>query len=465
MAQLAKIETAKVPATATAAAGLPAPAKSDNVIPLQTEDVAYQRLGLIVLVVVFGIFAVWAGVAPLGSHAMATGRIEVQMKKQIIQHREGGVVQDIFVDDGDHVEKGQKLMVINPTEAQTDKGMVYEQFLGYLGLEARLNAQLEGKSTVNFPAELINPTQAKERAAEILADERQQFKVEMAAVSAESGVLKQRIQQLKEQMAGTEKQIQSQRNLANAYAKDHQNLQDLFNRKLIGNQELNQMERGVLSVNSDIAELETAKSSLKVQMGEAEQQLVLQNNNRKKEMADRLAQVRLNIADLKNRLNAVTDRLSRTTIVAPENGTVIGMEYHTKGGVVPPGGKIMEIVPKIDGFEVEAQVDISDIDKVHVGLEADIRFPAFSSSSFMKVTPGEVIQVSADTFSNPNNGAQFYKARIKIKPEGIAELAKHKLELVQGMPTEVAIKTGERTFLTYLMKPVNNMVNHALNED
>ena len=130
MAQLAKIETAKVPATATAAAGLPATAKSDNVIPLQTEDVAYQRLGLIVLVVVFGIFAVWAGVAPLGSHAMATGRIEVQMKKQIIQHREGGVVQDIFVDDGDHVEKGQKLMVINPTEAQTDKGMVYEQLLG-----------------------------------------------------------------------------------------------------------------------------------------------------------------------------------------------------------------------------------------------------------------------------------------------------------------------------------------------
>lgn len=463
MAQLAKIETAKVPANAIA--GVKVPVEENNVIQLPLDDTAYQRLGLIVLIVVFGIFTVWAALAPLGNHAMASGRVEVQMKKQTIQYREGGIIQEILVDDGDHVEKGQTLMVINSADAKADKSSVYEQLLGALGLEARLNAQLEGQSKVNFPSELTSATQAKERAAEIMRDELQQFKVEQASLNGQNAVLEQRIAQLKEQMQGTEKQIQSKSALASAYERDHQNLQDLFNRKLIGNQELNQMERGKLSVNSEIAELETAKASLKVQMGEAQEQLVLQNNNRKKETADRLAEVRLKLADLKSRLNAVTDRLERTTITAPEAGTIVGLDYHTKGGVVPPGGKIMEIVPKIDGFEIEAQVNISDIDKVHAGLEADIRFPAFNSSSFNKVTPGKVVQVSADTFTNQVNGSQYYKARVKIEPQGVADLVKHKLDLVQGMPAEVAIKTGERTFLEYLMKPVHNMVNHAFNED
>ena len=463
MAQLAKIETAKVPANAIA--GVKVTSEENNVIQLPLDDTAYQRLGLIVLVVVFGIFTIWAALAPLGNHAMASGRVEVQMKKQTIQHREGGIIQDILVQDGDHVEKGQTLMVINAADAQADKSSVYEQLLGALGLEARLNAQLEGQSKVSFPTDLTAPTQAKDRAAEIIRDELQQFKVEQAALNGQNAVLEQRIAQLKEQMQGTEKQIQSKKALATAYERDHQNLQDLFNRKLIGNQELNQMERGKLSVNSEIAELETAKSSLKVQMGEAQEQLVLQSNTRKKETADRLADVRLKLADLKSRLNAVSDRLQRTTIVAPEAGTIVGLDYHTKGGVVPPGGKIMEIVPKIDGFEIEAQVNLSDIDKVHAGLDADIRFPAFNSSSFLKVTPGKVIQVSADTFTNQANGSQYYKARVAIEPQGIAELAKHKLDLVQGMPAEVAIKTGERTFLEYLMKPIHNMVNHAFNED
>ncbi len=464
MQTLAKIETAKVPA-ATAIAGVKTQSNS-NVIPLDTEDRAYQRLGLIVLVLVFGIFALWSAFAPLGSYAMAVGRVVVDVKKQVIQHREGGIVEDIFVADGDHVEQGQKLMAISPTDAQAEQSISYEQLLGALGVEARLNAQLEGHQVLEFPSELTDSPQAKERAAEIMADESQQFKVSKAATTSEIVILQQRLGELKEQLQGTAKQIESQRALGASYAKEVGELQALFDRKLISKMQLNETERKRLGVDTAISELESQQASIKVQMGEAQQQLILQDNNRKKEVAGKLAEVRLNIADLRTRLGASSERLERTVLTAPKAGTVVNLAYHTKGGVVAPGASILEIVPKIDSFDVEAQVAVTDIDKVQPGLDANINFSAFgAASSFMQAIPGEVLVVSADTVPDKASGQQFYVAKVRIKPEGMADLAKHKLELVQGMPAEVMIKTGERTFLDYLLKPATSMINHAFNED
>lgn len=460
MAQLAKIETAKVPSTAVA--GLKASPQA-NVIPLKTDDSSYQRLGLWVLVLVFGVFAAWASFAPLGSYAVASGKVMVQAKKQVIQHREGGVIGEIFVDDGDRVTQGQKLMMISPTDAQSEKGIVQEQLLTNLGLEARLDAELEGSKQITFPPELAEGKH--ERAQSIIAGEQQQFKVRMAAASAEDVVLEQRIQRLKEQLQGTDEQIKAQRELATSYSKEVGELQGLFARQLISKLQLNETERKYLTVKTSIAELESTKAGLKVQIGEAEEQQVLQDNNRQKETAAQLSDVRAKIADLRNRMEAASDRLDRTLVTAPMAGTVVGLVYNTKGGVVSPGGKILEIVPDTSAFEVEVQVNISDIDKVQVGLPADIRFPAFPAVSFLKVTPGEVSYVSADTLLDEVHGIQFYRAKVKIKPEGVEDLLKHNLELVQGMPAEVSIKSGERTFLDYLLKPMTNMVNHAFNED
>jgi epimerase transport system membrane fusion protein len=466
MQKLAQIETAKVPAATAIAGTKVATVAKSNVVMLQTDDTAYHRLGLIVLVGLLGTFIAWSTFAPLGSHATAPGRVVVDVKKQVIQHREGGVVDAIFVEDGDYVKQGQKLMEISQTDAQAEKGTIDEQLLAAVGLEARLNAQLEGHSTLVFPDELQNSATAKARAAEVMADERQQFKVGKAGEISERTVLQQRLQQLQEQARGTEKQIDSQRVLGASYTKELGELQGLFKRQLISNLQLNEVERKNLSVNATIAELESNKARLKVQMGEAQEQLVLQDNTRQKEAATRLSDVRLKIADLRNRLTSASDRLKRTVLTAPKAGTVMNLAYHTQGGVVAPGSSIMEIVPKIDSFDVEAQINSSDIDKVHPGMESEIRFPAFgSTSSFMRAIPGEVLIVSADTITNKDTGASTYLAKVRIKPEGVAELAKHKLELIQGMPAEVSIKTGERTFLDYLLKPAINMVNHAFNEE
>jgi membrane fusion protein, epimerase transport system len=460
MAQLAKIETAKVPSTTVAGMKV---AVESNVIPLKTDDVPYQRLGFWVLVLVLGVFAAWAALAPLGSFAVASGKVVVQAEKQVIQHREGGVVEEIFVEDGDRVSQGQKLMLISPTDAKSEQGIVQEQLLSNLGLEARLDAELEGRKQITFPPALASGQH--ERAKSIIAGEQQQFKVRTAAANAENVVLEQRIQRLKEQFQGADEQMKAQRELAASYQQEMGELQGLYARQLISKLQLTETERKYMTVKTTLADLESSKAGLKVQIGEAEEQIVLQDNTRKKETATQLSDARAKIADLNNRLNAASDRLNRTVVTAPMSGTVVGLAYQTKGGVVQPGGKILEIVPDAAGFEVEAQVSVNDIDKVQVGLPADIRFPAFPVVSFLKVTPGEVSYVSADTLLDQVHGTSYYRAKVKIKPEGVAELRKHKLELVQGMPAEVSIKSGERTFLDYLLKPVTNMVNHAFNED
>jgi epimerase transport system membrane fusion protein len=461
MAQLAKIETAKLPATAIA--GVKVQAES-NVIPLKTEDVVYQRLGLIVLVLIFGVFAVWAAFAPLGTYAVASGKVAEQTKNQVVQHREGGVIDEIFVDDGDHVSKGQKLLTISSADTLAESGIDQEQLLSNLALEARLNAELEDYKEIAFPPELTGSQ--NKRAKEVMAQELQQFKVRKRASDSGDAVLKQKIQQLKEQFQGADGQINAQRELGASYAKEVKELQGLFDRKLISKLQLDDTERKLLTVNSDVAALEANKASFKVQIAAAEEQLVLQNNNERKEISAQLSDTRGKVADGRNRLKAVSDRLARTVVTAPMTGTVIALAYHTQGGVVQPGGKILEIVPETHAFEVEAQINLSDIDKVRVGLGANIHFPAFPAVSFLAATPGEVVYVSADTqAADDAHGTQYYRAKIRIKPEGVAELEKRHLELVQGMPAEVSINAGERTFLDYLLKPVTSMVNHAFNED
>lgn len=462
MHKLATIPTTQVPAAMVSEAKME---PINNVINLDTDDRRYQILGTAIIIGVFGVFAVWSALAPLGSAAVAPGRVVVDMKKQVVQHREGGVIKDILVEDGDYVQKGQKLLEINPTDAQSEQSSLSDQLLGYLGLEARLNAELEGQSKPVFPPELLKDAETQARAREIMADELQQFKVRQSAADSENRILSQKVTQIHEQIQGIDSQIQSERSLEASYAKEAQQLQDLFNRKLISNLQLNEADRNRLATAAKVAQLESSKVDLRVQSSQAEEQLQLQQNQRNKEIAAQLGDVRLKVADLRNRLSAVDYRLERTTVVAPEAGTVVDLAYHTKGGVVEPGARILDIVPKMDSFEIEASVDISDIDKVRAGQEADIRFPAFTSSSFLKVTPGQVKLVSADTLTDPSSKQSYYQARIEIKPEGVKELLKHDLELVQGMPAEVSIKTGERTFLQYLLKPINNMLNHAFNED
>lgn len=461
MAQLAKIETAKV--AASAIAGVQAMPAQNNVIQLPTEDKQYQRFGMVVMFLIFGVFILWAAFAPLGSYSIASGRVVVDAKKQVVQHREGGVIQSILVKDGDRVTKGQTLLEISPLDAQADKNTLQEQIWSHLALEARLNAELAGQDSIAFPKALV--ASKDQRAQQIMSDEVQQFKVRKSTAQAEVNVLGERIQQLREQIKGLDEQTVSQKALLASYEKELSELRSLYERQLISRLQVTEMERKHLSVKATLAEIASRKATLQAQISETEGQRTLYTNTRRKEMAAQLAEVRVKLADLQSRFTAVDDRLQRTVVTAPQAGTVVGLAVHTVGGVVKPGETLMEIVPQANVFQVEARVNVADIDRVHQGLEAKVRFPAFTAATMLEPVKGEVIHVSADTFTDDPRNPPYYKAQIRLDPAGIEVLRQHGMELVQGMPAEASIVAHDRTLLEYLLQPMTRMVNHAFNEE
>lgn len=461
MAQLAKIETAKV--AASAMAGVQVTSAQNNVIQLPTEDKQYQRFGMVVMLLIFGVFVVWAMFAPLGSYSVASGRVVVDVKKQVVQHREGGIIEKILVKDGDQVSKGQTLLEVSPLDAQTDKNTLQEQLWSNLALEARLSAELAGQDAITFAKTLV--ASQDRRAQQVMADETQQFTVRKAATQAEVNVLGERIQQLREQIKGLDEQSSSQRALLASYERELSELRSLHERQLISRLQVTEMERKHLSVKATLAEIASRKATLQAQVSETEGQRTLYNNTRRKEMAAQLAEVRVKLADLQSRLVAADDRLQRTVITAPQAGTVVGLAVHTVGGVIKQGETVMEIVPQANVFQVEAHVNVADIDRVHQGLEAKIRFPAFAAATMLEPVKGEVIHVSADTFTDDPRNPPYYKAQIRLDAAGVDMLRQHGMELVQGMPAEASIVAHDRTFLEYLLQPMTRMVNHAFNEE
>jgi epimerase transport system membrane fusion protein len=190
-------------------------------------------------------------------------------------------------------------------------------------------------------------------------------------------------------------------------------------------------------------------------------QIIQQEREFQNEVANRLSEVQTDIRDISERRNALRDVVSRTVVKAPVAGVVNGLQVHTEGGVIGPGSRIADIVPQSDELIIEARVAPIDIDRVAVGQDATIRFSAFSSS--VPNIFGTVINVSADAFTDENTGASYYTARVEVTPEGRSNLGD--LALVPGMPAEVFIATGSRTFLQYLMKPITNALARSFRED
>ena len=229
----------------------------------------------------------------------------------------------------------------------------------------------------------------------------------------------------------------------------------LKNRDL--NRERNTIEGDISQTSSEIAKLNEA-------INEPRNQQLLREKEFTKETLNDLVKAKSMIFDLQSKISSVEDTLLRTNIVAPIDGTVVGLNLHTVGGVVAPGRDILKIIPQKSKLVVIAQVQISDIDKVKVGLMADIRFSAFNTRN-THVIEGRVEHVAADSFIDEKSGAPYYEAKIEVTKEGEKQITEYGFELVSGMPAEVMIKISDRTVLNYLIKPLTDMVSRGFNEE
>jgi len=420
------------------------------------DDSGVIRFGLSIIFVIFVLIGGWMAYAPLASSAVAVGNVSADLDKKTIQHLEGGKIDTIYVKDGDSVKKDQILLKLSDVQIKAQLNILNSQYQDALALFARLKAQRDGDKVIEFFPESSDEN--------IIKNQKNIFETTKRKIEDEKIITNNRITQLQNQIDGLNSLIKSKENRRASISEEILEWESLYKQRLVDKQRIRDLQRENNMIEGDLASTKSDIAKVNEQISELQTQQLLREKEFQKETLERYVEAKSQIADLKSKITATEDTLARTNIVAPIDGIIVGFNMNTEGGVVTPGKPILEIVPQDSTLIVVAQVQITDIDKVHVGLLADIRFSAFNLSS-AHVVEGKVIHVSADSFIDEAGKMQYYKAKIEVTKDGIKSLKDNKFILVSGMPAEVMIKIGERTPLSYLLKPLTDMFSRSFNEE
>lgn len=426
-----------------------------------TSDKKFRRIGLLILLVAFGGFGGWSAWANLSVAVVAPGSVSVESFKKTIQHYEGGIVSELPVSDGDHVDAGDTLVVLDKTQAQSQLAIAKSQYLINRAAEVRLLAEQAGKETLEFPNELTKADTP--RVQEVVGVQRALFAARRQALEGTLEGLDEQMEQMRGQIDGLQKQIGINQRRINSLKEEADDYRSLFKEGLGDNQRLRELERQILEYQGQNAQHQSDIARLKSQISENKVQKQVKRQEYQKEIGEQLRQAQSQIADADERITALSDQVKRTTITSPVSGTVVGMKVHTIGAVVRSGDPIMDVVPTGDGFVVAARVPDRDIDNIYEGQQAEIRFSAFNQR-LTNVIKGEVVNISADTFEDEATGAKYYKARVRVTQEGQKDMTDN-MQLLAGMPAEVMIRTGDRTFASYIAKPITDMLARAMREE
>lgn len=417
-----------------------------------------RRIGVLIFFLVFVVFGLWASLAPIDGAAVAPGVVTVKSYKKSVQHLEGGIVSQILARNGDFVEEGQALLVMDNTQSLAQLEIANTQYVSLKALESRLIAERDSLEEINFPAALEagEMNGQSEMAAQV-----QIFKARKASLDGQVEVLEQRIEQLQTRTVGLKALKDSKEEQAAFYEEELADVRELLSQGFADKLRLRELERNASRLKGEAAELTANIASSEVEVGEARLQILQLSRELLNEVVTTLGETQTSLKDISERRTALRDIVSRTVVRAPVAGIVNGMQVHTVGGVISPGTPIAEIVPQSDELVVEATVSPMDIDRVAEGQEATIRFSAFASS--VPTIFGKVISISADSEADQSTGATYYIARIEVTPEGMEDLGS--LVLMPGMPAEAFISTGARTFMQYLFKPFSNALARSFTED
>jgi epimerase transport system membrane fusion protein len=418
-----------------------------------------KRFGLGLFFLVFGVFGLWATIAPIEGAAHAPGTVAVKSYKKIVQHLEGGIVSEIRVRDGDFVNAGDPLLILDNTQSLSQLEIVNAQFAADTALEARLIAERDGLNSVSYPPILSN---SEFNAFAEISAQSQIFDARRIALQGSVEVLQQRIEQLQSSLVGLHALKESKEELARSYDDELQDVRALLEDGFSNRTRLRELERNYASFKGEAAELTASIASAEIQIGETRLQILQQEKEFRNDVIGELASTQTRLKDSSERINALQDVVSRTVIRAPVAGRVNGMQAHTEGGVVVAASEIVEIVPQSEELIIEARLSPLDIDRVSEGQEAIIRFSTFSQKEVPTLF-GNVISISADSFIDEYTGVSYYLTRIEVNPEGMEDLGR--LALIPGMPAEAFISSGSRTLLQYLFKPFSNSIARSLIED
>jgi epimerase transport system membrane fusion protein len=438
-----------------------------DVLPKKIErQEKFLRIGgLVAVLLLFGGLGVWSVLAPLDSAAIGSGLVIVENYRKPISHLEGGIVKEVRIREGQHVHKGEVLLTLEDVQPRSQLEQVQGQWLLSLAHEARLIAQRDGKSRITYPTALTARTNDA-RAADAMRIQDQTFQVRKRTLDGEIMLYRRQIEQLKQKLIGLNEQKSMREKLVRSFEKERADLQTLASQGYAEMQRVREMERNLAQNEGQRASLQSDIASTELEIGSADLKILQLEQEFQREVAKELAEVQVELFSLNEKNRAFSDIVRRTSVIAPEDGMVLELAVHTAGEVIRPGAHVLDIVPANEQLMVEVRLMPQDIDQIIVGQTAEIRFSAFRQREMPKIE-GKLVMVSADRLIDETSQDRrpYYLGRVMVTPKGLRDLSKLKLELVPGMPADVFIKTGTRTFWRYMTAPFSDLLVRSLRED
>ncbi|MFL5149701.1 MAG: HlyD family type I secretion periplasmic adaptor subunit [Microvirga sp.] len=425
--------------------------------PAQRSIRSHLLGGLAVVALLAGGVGGLAATTELSGAVIAPGSLVVDSNVKKVQHPTGGVVGELRARDGDKVKAGDIVVRLDETITQANLAIVVKSLNELQSRLARLEAERDNVDTIVFPAELLARAGDPELARS-MTGERNLFEFRKSARAGQKAQLRERIAQLKEEIQGLTGQVAAKKRETELIGQELEGVRDLWRKNLVQIQRVTALERDAARLEGERGQLIASTAQAKGKISEIELQILQIDQDLRSEVAKDLREVQGKIAELVERKVAAEDQLKRIDIRAPQNGMVHQSTVHTVGGVITPGEAIMLIVPEADALTVEAKLAPQDIDQVRVGQTAALRFSAFSQRTTPELD-GVVSRVSADLTTDQRTGAAYYVVRITLSESELARL--EGLRLVPGMPVEAFIRTGERTVLSYVMKPFTDQITRS----
>jgi HlyD family secretion protein len=413
----------------------------------------------------------WATLAPLDGAVVTSGSFVATGQNKQVQHLEGGIIRKMLVNEGDLVEANQPLLVLDDTAAKAKLRRLVLRHHRLLAMRARLTAEVLSQDELQLPTAL-NERMSDPEVAAIIKGQEAELTARRNTLVAQEGVLRKEISGLGESMRGYEAQAKSTRARLALFSEELKDKTTLLDRKLIRKTEVLNLQRAEAGLSGELGELIGRIGDAKDRIARARQQIVqLQSASIEKAVAE-LRQAESELDDVQEQIHAAEDVLNRTEIRAPVRGVVVKLNRHTPGGVVGPGDVILELLPANDELVIQARVEPRDISHVKAGQDALVRLTSLNQ----RLTPmieGKVTYVSADTV--PDSSAVDKKKGLEL-PRGDSFVVRVKvdeqdayskienLQMTPGMPADLYIKTGQRTFFNYVLRPLLDSFSRAFRE-
>ncbi|EPR9642897.1 TPA: HlyD family type I secretion periplasmic adaptor subunit [Klebsiella pneumoniae] len=435
--------------------------QGNNAEQSSTDERKFTRLGWLVIGIGLVGFFMWASLAPLDKGVASPGSVTVSGNRKTIQSPAGGVVRKIDVKEGDKVKAGEVLVQMSQVQAQAQVDSLKDQYYTTLATEGRLLAERDNLSKIRF-SPVFDTLKDDPRVAEIIALQVQLFSSRQQALRSEVDGFKQSIDGIRFQLKGLQDSRANKQIQLGSIREQMSSMKQLAAEGYLPRNRYLEAQRQFAEISSSIDETIGRIGQLQKQLLESQQRIAQRYADYQREVRTQLAQTQMDANDFKNKLEMANYDLGNTSIVSPVDGTVVGLSIFTQGGVVGAGDHLMDIVPSEASLVVDSRLKVEMIDRVYNGLPVELMFTAFNQNKTPKI-PGTVTLISADRLVDKGTGEPYYQMQVTVTPEGLKML--QGADIKPGMPVEVFVKTGSRSLLSYLFKPILDRAHTSLTEE